>query len=263
MQECCWIAKRKYAQKGWVATLTTPGVKQYQKDTVWAWSGWIDNRLKQKLRDNFQSEYSFVFVWENTADGAPHIHCYFNCVSEEELLVFRTNIKQWWFDILRDLTKKTRVDLFARFVIKSGTESRYSWCPTANELQADVQEISKDIAKYLAKYISKGGRDSANCGARCPARWWSVDNRTRREARQERLRLSIGGFNLSEAKLLLADAWRSIEAKASRQFSWSNPVLRQAIGVTAFFEEGLELTALEALEKWFADKGCAIVKEAG
>ena len=187
VQEVLWIAKQKYDNQGVFLTGTVPLVTDIRSWVVMAYSGWIVNRLRQRLRDLFQSAYTVVHVWENTLKGKPHIHMAVISNDHGGLLSLVLNWHDYWFSILKDLTVETGVNLFERFTNGACKQSLMSWLPRGDATQADAQIIEKDVARYLSKYLSKAVRKESSASTYHPSRWWGVDNVTRREAKAERL----------------------------------------------------------------------------
>lgn len=156
-------------------TLTIPGSANEVIEAVARYSGEIMNRIQTYLTDNFQfsnGEKYAVGVVELQKRGMLHWH--FLVALEYELLIdsFREKIEAFWFRVLKQLSKKSGVDLFKR---KQGDswEGRYK---KIKERAVNVQSVKKNVAAYLAKYMSKGSKYAVNkdkgiCYS--PSWWWT------------------------------------------------------------------------------------------
>ena len=230
---------------------------------VMAYSGWILNRVKQRLRDVFSDAFTSVAVWENTKAGRPHLHLALMANDHEALLRVLCNWHDIWFGILRDLTRKTGVNLFERYVSASNDRSLMSWYPCGDATQADAQIIEQDISRYLSKYISKTARKQSSTAGYHPSRWWSVDNVTRREAKAERCRLSIGGVSIETLRIAYAESIKCIADYADTVYSFDNPIYPKYGGKIAFLHDGEDLAALSYFVRWLDSRGYEYSLKAG
>jgi hypothetical protein len=250
IQESLWIAKHRYDNQGIFLTGTLPSESGVAKWLVCDKSGWILNRITQRFRDLFEQEYTCVFVWEMTKRGKPHCHVALLSNEHEALLRILWQWHELWFSVLRDLTRETGVNLFERSVLSDGERSLMSWYPLGPVCQADAQVVDKDIARYIAKYISKNERQQSSSHKLCPRRWWSVDSKTRQEAKQERLRVVIGGLSLDNLKFA-AEALRvQADELKLKIFDFLNPVFKRFGGFVALSDNELDLSVLSAWTKW-------------
>ena len=263
IQEVCWIAKQKYDNQGVFCTGTLPSVSGVASYTVMAYSSWIANRIRQYLRDTFLDEYTTVNVWENTKAGRPHFHMAVMSNDHAGLLRILANWHDWWFSVLRDLTRQTGVNLFERFVSVSDDRSLMSWFPLGDATQADAQIVEKDVARYLSKYVSKGARNEATSSFYHPASWWGVDNKTRREAKSERIRLSIGGYPVEAIRSAFASARDFISPVETAHFTFTHPVYLGYGGRISFCEAGDDTAPLSQLVKYLLENGISFELETG
>ena len=244
IQEVLWIAKQKYDSQGIFLTGTVPAVSGIARFIVAEWSSWLVNRVKQRVRDTFSADFTVVSVWEHTKKGAPHLHLALLSNEHEMLLKTLACWQEWWFGILTDLTKQTGVNLFERFISVKNDKSLMSWCPCGPTVQADAQVVDKDIARYLSKYVSKSARKESSTSFYHPSRWWSVDNASRREAKAERLRLSVGGLSVEAIKAAFSCATAKIQALVEKIFSFEHPLCEGWGGIVSFLEDGADFAPL-------------------
>jgi hypothetical protein len=255
IQEVLWVAKQKYDNQGVFLTGTVPAVTVQATRVMMEWSSWIMNRVKQLFRDHVNGEATVVSVWEMTQAGRPHVHIALISNKHESLLKTLVNWHDWWFGILRDLTVMTGVNLFSRSLYSSGEKSLMSWYPFSESTQADAQIISKDVSRYLSKYVSKGARSESTSTIYHPASWWGVDRETRREARRERVRLSIGGYPLELIQSAYARAKTMLRDCSDAIFAFANPYFQAYGGEVAFIPDGKELSLLAGFVDYLSQNG--------
>ena len=252
IQECLWIAKQRCDNQGIFLTGTVPSVTGVAQFTVAAWSSYVVNRVKQLVRDTFSPGATVVTVWESTASSRLHLHVALLSNDHENLIKVLLNWSDWWFAILRDLTRSTGVNLFERFVSTKNDKSLMSWCPCGPGVQADAQIVDKDIARYLSKYFSKGARKQSSSSFYHPSRWWSVDNATRKEARSERVRLSVGGLSVETIKAVFLRARDSVDKLAEKIFTFKHPLYAGWGGVVSFLEDGADFAPLAEFVRYLS-----------
>lgn len=156
-------------------TLTIPGSANIVIETIAKYSGYIMNRIQTWLSDNYQHSDGKKYalgVAELQTRGMLHWH--FLVAMEDKLLIdkFRKDAEQFWYKVLKRLSKITGVDLFKR---RKGD----SWKDRYNEIKShavDVNPVYKNAAAYLAKYMSKGCKKVKSKKENIyysPSRWWS------------------------------------------------------------------------------------------
>lgn len=263
IQEVCWVASQKYDNQGIFCTGTLPSGAGVASFTVMSYSGWIVNRVKQLLRDSFCGAYTTVHVWENTKAGRPHFHMAVMSNDHEALLHMLVHWHDWWFGILRDLTRDTGVNLFERTVTTDGHVSLMSWYPLGEATVSDAQMVRQDIGRYLSKYVSKGVRSESSNSFYHPSRWWGVDNKTRKEAAQERIRLQIGGLPYDAIKICLNESRATLGAWCEKQFNFTNPIYSTYGGTVVFIESGNDLTCLAQFAKYLIESDIDFSLETG
>lgn len=158
-----------------VLTLTVPGSANKIIEIIAAYSGYIMNRIETWLTDNFthvDGKKYVVGVVELQKRGMLHWH--FLVGLEDKLLIdsFRKKVEEFWFRLLKRLSKISEVDLFKR---KQGDSWVDRW-EKIKDRAVDVQPVKKNVAAYLAKYMSKGCDRAKSKGQNMyysPSRWWS------------------------------------------------------------------------------------------
>jgi hypothetical protein len=255
IQECLWIAKQKFDNQGIFCTGTVPLDSDLASWLVMCHSGYIFARIKQWIRREFAGDYTAVLTWENTKRGRPHCHMALLSNDHEALLRWMASWHDVWFGILRDLTCQTGVNLFARYTTSQQCKSLMSWLPVGEATQSDVQLITQDVSRYLSKYISKGERREQTNSVYHPSRWWSVDNKTRQEARAERCRLSVGGVPLDTLKVVFKQIRDYACGYAEKFYDFVNPVFLGYHGFVTFCQPGDDLTPLAMVARWLAGEG--------
>lgn len=138
-----------------MVTVTLPGDTWYAMDAVARWSGWIVNRMCQVFRriPKYRPPVYWFFVWEHQKRGALHMHwCIGWVVSQEERESLCEKIKDKWFQCLKELSEKEKIDMFAGAgFAKSHKDNPSVW-------QWDIQQIKKSVAGYFAKYCQKNSQ---------------------------------------------------------------------------------------------------------
>ena len=216
----------------------------------------LDNEPRKTVipRPCERRSYCCVCLGNDTSGTASCAHC-FDFDKHESLLKTLVNWHDWWFGILRDLTVMTGVNLFSRSLYSSGEKSLMSWYPFSESTQADAQIISKDVSRYLSKYVSKGARSESTNTIYHPASWWGVDRETRREARRERVRLSIGGYPLELIQSAYARAKTMLRDCSDAIFAFANPYFQAYGGEVAFIPDGKELSLLAGFVDYLSQNG--------
>lgn len=182
--------------KSVVVTLTLPGSTQEAYATLAAWSGYAWDRMARRLR-KYGNGIRWFYVWEFQKRGALHLHLLIAAQSPNLAMEAGTEVRAVWFDVLRDITDKSGVDLF----LHSSRD-----CCTAREYwQNDIQQLRKSIAAYFVKYASK---EALNAGKAkwvnihqqkyYPSRWWGCQRILRREVEAERTMFALEGLTEEE-----------------------------------------------------------------
>lgn len=180
-------------------TLTIPGSGAVVYDVVARWSGYIVNRMLQVIRRLEAKGYPihWFFVWEHQKRGALHQHWCIAMKDEPMLVDYICRLlKSKWFELLKELSDKTGVDLFQRKGF-NGT-----WRDTPEVWQSSINPVRKSVAAYFSKYMSKNidtskynkarkaalekrrgtpeaGVEGARVLSLCPSRYWGCSSSVR------------------------------------------------------------------------------------
>jgi hypothetical protein len=143
----------------------------------------------------------WFYVWELQTRGALHIHMALSGLQQIELLSLGNAIRDKWFDVLEDISRKSGIDLWLRQGGRGRNDRR-------DALKANrVAEVSKGLSNYFAKYCSKQATKSVGFGKRAPsppARWWGMCRRLSQEIKKERLNVRITGISETEIAGMLS-----------------------------------------------------------
>lgn len=175
-------------------TLTLPGSTDLAVRTLAAWSGYIQNRLMQVIRD-YEKMFGFSIYWlrcwEWQKRGALHLHLVLgsDCSVEHSLLLACSHdIKNLWHKLLLSFysdsvpRKKLKlgnrsgsmpvVDLYERAEKKEGSPS--TWRESPHKWQDKIESVRKSVGRYLSKYTGKDKRLLGKKPDKCyyPSRWW-------------------------------------------------------------------------------------------
>lgn len=241
IQEWGAVAWRKFGQSGIFLTGTVPGSGSAIAETVSRYSGWLMNRVKQWFRDGFSTDYAVSAVWELQKRGMLHIHL---CVLSVDKTVLARFLEQWkdrWNGLLIELSEQTKVDLFQK-------NKYWSWREDLQATRQDAQWLIKNPAQYLAKYLSKGSRQEASDSEFHPSRWWSVDRKTGGEAKAERIRLLLGGWNLDELNTFATNWFNDSVDNFESIYPFANPQFPGCGGIVAFADTTDSITLASYFE---------------
>ncbi|MEW6505888.1 MAG: hypothetical protein AB1457_18200, partial [Chloroflexota bacterium] len=192
------VAEEKYGKSGLFLTGTIPGTGAHINAVIADYSSFIVNRVKQWFRRWFSQDYSEINVWELQKKKRVMLHIHI-AVFSHEIRVLEKIKNEWkkrWESLLLEVSRKSGVDVFRK-------NERKTWKNDLSKTRQDAQWISKSVTRYLAKYLSKGARENATHSSSHPSRWWGVDRKTAREARERRLTLRLRVQSLADAKQIL------------------------------------------------------------
>ncbi len=190
-----------------VVTLTLPGSTREAYAALAAWSGYAFDRLARWLR-KASSRVRWFYVWELQKRGALHLHILVAAQSSITALYVGSKLRSAWFEVLKDIGRKSGVDMFC-----------HAWgdrCTVKSKWQNDIQHVTKDIAAYFSKYASKntqsakkGFNNKAIVHPYHPSRWWGCQRLLRQEVEQERFHVRLEGVTEEQVvqALTLADNW--------------------------------------------------------
>ena len=153
-------------------TGTLPGSTHKAMQAIADWSGYIVHRLKAWIAKYVPEKLDF-YVWERQKRGALHLHYYCYCSDECSRNYILKQFRDWWINILKSVSDRSGVDLFAK-------SASYSHRRNLNSVQAYAQTVEKSVAAYLAKYCSKQSsqqslkQSSKQSSQYYPSRWWGA-----------------------------------------------------------------------------------------
>lgn len=180
------VVDKTFGTNALFLTGTLPGSTQNALWGICLYSGYIVNRLQQWLRRKLGDLHSF-YAWELQKRGALHIH--YVCASGDRAMLetIQEGFKAQWVKILKDVCRKSGLDLFE----KDG--KRWSWIDEES-IQADAQFITKSCAAYVSKYVGKGANERHKGFGSLfrPARWWGCTRPLRHKVLQSRDTLESG-----------------------------------------------------------------------
>lgn len=155
--------------KNLAITLTLPGSGMDAYQTLADYSGWVANRVKTWLYDQFPEGLSvdWFYVWELQRRGALHMHLCVRCQTGGIARRIKRRMKKTWIKILADLENMAQVEMFRS---PEGLDHR----ATPSKIRFYCQFVRNSVGSYFAKYTTKSdtknGQHVLN-GLR-PSRWW-------------------------------------------------------------------------------------------
>lgn len=136
------------------ATLTVPGSTPEATKVIAEHSGYIMNRIKQWIRDNFShsdgSQY-VIGVVELQKRGMLHWHFLIGLESFFYYEKLAKGIATLWYELLSQLSDKTGINLFEK---SNGHDWRLQW-EKIQHRAVRVEHVNKSVSNYLAKYMGK------------------------------------------------------------------------------------------------------------
>ena len=179
------VIERNWGNHAAFCTMTIPGSTSQALEAVALNSGWLINRLYQRVRDYAKKhsiEIGWFYSWELQKRGALHPHICLSAkpsdMTRRQLLTLGQELESYWFDLLFELLDRTGIDVFersARYGLKTWRYSPHKW-------QSKVMMVKKSVAAYLSKYASKGAAnehqkavdklEARGVQISLPSRWW-------------------------------------------------------------------------------------------
>lgn len=208
------ILDQAFGKQCLFTTGTLPGSTTASFEALAQWSGYLVERLKQWLRDNFQGVRN-VYVWELQARGALHLHCCFGSDNRRDLVLLRRRWKRVWIELLNTVCDKSGVDLFAR--ADGGT-----WRYLDKYVRCDAQKVKKSVGRYLSKYLSKTAGQANKEGVFCPSRWWGIDNWLRAQVVAKTICKLSKVLPYSLAKQMFETLTVELSLVGEKYFGWKN-----------------------------------------
>lgn len=215
-------------------TLTIPGSGAAVYDCVSRWSGWLVNRLLQRLRDYSRRLLAkegigapdWFFVWEFQKRGALHLHFAIGHDDRDVRWEAARRLKRGWYDGLDALGQNEGIDLYRNYHRGfSHRENQKAW-------QSDIQDCKKNVAGYFAKYCSKSGnskdvgalRASSKTLKSCslsPSRWWGSCKALKASIKSYRVRIRIRGLDYEQTECWKARIARFVERVTGQRIDYA------------------------------------------
>ena len=149
----------------YTVTLTLPANTTEAFTSLAAYSGDIINLLFQPIRDQYQGQVYWFFVWEYQKRGALHLHI---AVHHPDLLTteaIANLLADRWYVVLKHIQDKSLTDMFIRKDKKTYTPKE--------KYHRYVQPVRRSLGAYFSKYAGK--RESKNdwyCQRYPVSRFW-------------------------------------------------------------------------------------------
>lgn len=204
-------------------TGTLPGSTPAAVAALAGWSAWVVKNLRQWLRDTFPQSVA-VGVWEYQKRGALHLHLVVLLADAEQAQEILQCWKTRWIKLLKTVSKKSGVDLFAR-------ADGGSWASCPDVVNAVAEPVRKSVKHYLAKYLSKGSDTTRGTAAYPPSRWWFCDRRLLQEARESCRQVEVLDLGLFSALTLFEKLGSLAPALTQKIFPYCSPVDMRCRGI--------------------------------
>jgi len=190
-------------------TLTLPGGTELAKRTLAGWSGYLQNRLMQVIRDCEKKNditLHWLKCWEFQKRGALHLHLVLGAdpsVSYSVIEDCAIQLRGLWYKLLLDFGDETvdrpllhyggmtgrlpLVDMFER--ANSNNFKVKSWRSHPDKWQDKIVKVDKSVGRYLSKYQgkSKDFDNKKQVKLYYPSRWYGCS----RALSQETKRLTV------------------------------------------------------------------------
>lgn len=232
-------------------TLTFPGRTDEALDLYSRASGWLVDRFNRWLRYK-AADGLFLYVWERTKLGAPHLHYMFKTHGSGSVARISEECQREWRNILLDLCEETRCDVFAR-------AGRGSWIRDKRCPFVAARRVRANHANYLSKYLSK---NSARIGDKVgwhPGRWWRVSQPLRKLVLTSRLCFDCRFSCESKARLALTASVKLLgDIAQSIYFCGKNRQLFCLV-VSISVPRGSSRDVAAALEPYFASGDVSLI----
>jgi hypothetical protein len=219
------VLSKAFGQRCIFTTGTFRAGGDEQKRQVASWSGYLIQRLKQKLVDAYPG-CRHMYVWELHKRGTLHLHC---VLSHEKLDVLQKVGERWsriWFSLLEELDEIAETNWFSG----NTSESRTSRLAA---IRTDAQWARKAVGRYLSKYLSKTSGTDERMGAYAPSRWWGVDNWLRERCTEDTVCVMYPVQTYCAALERFEALTGFLASVAEKCFAWSdkfNPLNKTVIG---------------------------------
>ena len=245
------LIERHGKGKAVFATLTFPSVTAQSMEIYRHASAYLIDRINRWIRYRV-SDGLFLYVWERTKRGTPHLHLMFKTSGTSSISRISEELQIEWRSILLDVCEQTTCDLFER-------PGGRTWIGDRRKPFVNCRPVSAGLGQYLGKYLSKGRSKDSSQGAWYPGLWWGVSKPLRKLVSQSRLHVRIWTDTEETARKHVADSIRlapnvltepfvcdPVRTHGTLVICLNTPVgasVRVAEALAVYFEHG-DLTAL-------------------
>lgn len=150
-------------------TFTLPSVDVEAYQAMADYSGYIANRVKTWISDQFPlaEDKLWFYVWELQGRGALHLHFAVSVPSVGIASKIARKAKSLWIRVLETVSRKSGANMFQGSM---GQDHRAN----IDNIQVDCQLVIQSVAQYFAKYCGKDkGKEKKGSHAEYwPSRWW-------------------------------------------------------------------------------------------
>ena len=139
-----------------------------------------------------EPQCNWMYAWEFQGRGALHIHLVVECQIEASAY-FKAHFKDEWIKLLRDVSRESKTDLFAK-------TANYSHNP--QRTQADVTVCDREPSRYISKYISKKATNSKGFSRFPPKTWYQISRNLLRRLRMRTVIYEAEGLTYSQSRAI-------------------------------------------------------------
>ena len=176
-------------------TGTLPGTGHRAHRALAEFSSYASKTLTNWLTRRSPS-CKWQYVWEFQQRGALHIHLVVELEAVPSLYV-QAHFKDEWNRILRSISRKSKVDLYAK-------TKTYSHHPS--KTQADVTICDREPSRYISKYISKTSTHAKSFGRYPPRTWYQCSRSLLANLRASTITYEIQGLSYGQARAFAESA---------------------------------------------------------
>ena len=183
-------------------TGTLPGTGHRAHRAIAEFSSYASKTLTNWLTRRSPS-CKWMYTWEFQGRGALHIHLVVELEAVPSLYV-QAHFKDEWNRILRAISRKSKVNLYAK-------TKTYAHSPS--KTQADVTICDREPSRYISKYISKTSTHAKSFGRYPPRTWYQCSRSLLAALRASTITYEIEGLSYGQS--------RSFAESAISALAWS------------------------------------------
>lgn len=184
-------------------TGTLPGTGHRAHRALAEFSSYASKTLTNWLTRRSPS-CKWQYVWEFQQRGALHIHLVVELEAVPSLYV-QAHFKDEWNRILRAISRKSKVNLYAK-------TKTYSHSPS--KTQADVTICDREPSRYISKYISKTSTHARSFGRYPPRTWYQCSRTLLASLRASTITYEIEGLSYGQARAFAESAISALAGSA-------------------------------------------------